>query len=111
MSIFNKQPIKYVSKCCGAEVVTVPATFRGMPYEAVVCSVCREPCKAVLKGEEMKPHEGGIYCRICASKLAGRLPDNLELREQARLDISKGTCWGCGATIMVQDSSMIRRKE
>jgi len=104
--MFTKQSMTYVSQCCGAK------TLSGGPNSAVViCSVCRQPCRTVIKGDEMKPIEGGIYCQVCAEKLklSGRIPKAFILRTPQ--GNYKGTCWGCGATVKFPDAYVLIKKE
>lgn len=102
--MFTKEPIEQVSQCCGVKVKTTPAG-------ANTCSGCKDSCRIVLKGEEMKPREGGIYCMVCAGKLFHRVPKGLALRHPAAHGDGKGTCWGCGTTVVLEKANRIVKVE
>lgn len=92
--------MKRVSQCHGADIYKTPS-------DVTICSACDNPCEVVLKGEEMKPIEGSIFCQACAGKLSGQVPKELVLRYPASHGDGKGTCWGCGTTIRLQRAGRI----
>lgn len=112
MSLFTKQSMEYVSKCHGAKTyVVLSKAPNGKPLDVVMCSVCREPTRTVLKGGEMRPIEGGIYCQICAGKLTGRAASERLALKYPAAHKGKGTCWGCGETVKLYGASTIVKKE
>ena len=124
--MFSGGPMEYVSKCCGGKYIMgvvraityasgeiVELQRPGPPLEKTpVCCGCREPCGIALKGEEMKPTEGGIYCQACARKMSrsNRIPEGFVLRYPIP-DGCRGTCWGCGETIEPDVGSELVKKE
>jgi hypothetical protein len=107
----RKEPIEWVSKCCGAGTFIIPHEHKGKPLDVTMCRACREPTKTVLKGEEMKPIEGGIYCQLCVKKLNQRVPQDLAIQYPAEHSDGKGTCYGCGETVRLRIANRIIRRK
>ena len=116
--MFSKPVMKNVSKCCGGKYTmeTIRAIIyadgrtievqsnNSLPEETPICSECCEPCEIVLKGEEMEPSEGGVYCQTCARRLtkSKRVPKGFVLRYPVSDGSKKMTCWGCGRTVKLE---------
>ena len=115
----KRESTEHVSKCCGqkytmeiiwsvilADSKIIPLQTPGRPPEETpVCCGCGEPCAIVMKGEETKPSEGGIYCPTCARRLAGRIPKGLVLKYPAPYKGKETVCWGCGRTVALREAS------
>jgi len=58
----------------------------------------------------MRPIEGGIYCRICTEELRKQIEEEALSAVRAAPGM-KGTCWGCGATVELRETSTVIREE
>ena len=127
--MFSKPIMENVSKCCGRkytmEVIRTITYADGRKIslqspgplldETSVCCGCHEPCGIVLRGEEMKPTEGGVYCQTCARRLtkSERIPEGLALRFPAGggTKSPETTCWGCGKIIKLEIAIAMVKEE
>ena len=125
--MFSKGSMENVSKCCGKKYTmrvirtvvyasgeTIELQTPGQPLEETpVCCGCREPTRPVLKGEEMKPTDGGVYCQTCVRRLtkSKRVPKGLVLRYPVSNGSKEMTCWGCGKTVGLEGAVEMVKEE
>lgn len=56
--------------------------------------------------------EGAIYCAPCVGRLPERTRMPLTLTFPASHDENeKGTCWGCGVTVLLCKASKVKRRK